>query len=198
MFPLFLAVATEAGSVATDPLSLVINAGPLVKVVMGILLLFSVVSWAIIFFKFKLIKQASQSNKRFLELFWQGQNLDEIYEKVDSDNESPVAQVFKAGFKELKKLMSSGTMDGNSIDNIDRSLRRTQIQQIDDLEASVPVLATVGSASPFIGLFGTVWGIMNSFQGIGATGSANLAVVAPGISEALIATAMGLLPPFLL
>jgi len=190
--PIIVALATNHGAVQTDPLSLVINAGPVVKLVMLILFIFSVSSWAIIFFKFQLLKKAIQTNQKFLDTFWKAPNFDEIYEQTENETNSPVGNVFRSGFKELKKLMASGNMDSVSIDNVSRSLYRSRIQQVNLLESNVPVLATIGSSSPFIGLFGTVWGIMNSFQGIGATGSANLAVVAPGISEALIATAIGL------
>lgn len=176
----------------TDALSLVLNAGPVVQLVMLLLVVFSITSWAIIFMKWRVISNSRSSNMGFLKLFWDGKNFDEIYEKSENMSSSQISQVFRAGFKELKKLMASGSLEASSLDNIFRSLKRAQVREIEKLETLVSFLATVGSASPFIGLFGTVWGIMNSFQQIGATGSANLAVVAPGISEALIATAIGL------
>lgn len=147
--------------------------------------------------KYKIISKAIRESKQFLNVFWYGKDLEEIYSKSEKIRRSPVANVFKAGFKELKKISEidakmSATVKENTISNISRTLSRTSLAEMSTLEKTVGLLATVGSATPFIGLFGTVWGIMNSFQGIGATGNANLAVVAPGISEALIATAAGL------
>lgn len=144
--------------------------------------------------KWREFSRAQFHDQEFLKLFWNGKTLDEVQEKTESLTESPLAHVFKSGFKELKKLGGPEQMSehAHELKNIERSLERASQSQLFELERAVGTLASVASSAPFIGLFGTVWGIMNSFQGIGASGSASLAVVAPGISEALIATAAGL------
>jgi biopolymer transport protein TolQ len=163
------------------------------KMVLVILLFASVTCWAIIFTKWRSIKLAMAENKDFLEAFWHGKNIDEIFAKSEKYTRSPVALVFQSGVKELKKIPGSDTqLEDQAVHNISRALNRASSNEIAVLEKHVNWLATTASASPFVGLFGTVWGIMNSFQGIGASGSANLAVVAPGISEALITTATGI------
>lgn len=174
--------------------TLIFDASPMVKLILLILLFASVVSWAIIFSKVTRIKSAKQGNDEFLDLFWNAKGLEEIQTKVETLKHSPIAQVFDAGYRELKKLPSSERTEEGlpEMTNIERSLNRTLSIEIDHLEKYVDWLATTASAAPFIGLFGTVWGIMSSFQNIGAMGSASLSVVAPGISEALIATAVGL------
>jgi len=192
------AVATSsAGSgIQMSAIDLVLNSGFIVKMVLLALMSASVLSWSVIFMKHKNIKLARKQSQAFLNTFWYGQDLEEIYSKSEQYQNSPVANVFKAGFKELKKVSqidSKADLSKNGgLDNISRALSRATMAEIGSLETAVSILATIGSSAPFIGLFGTVWGIMNSFQGIGATGNANLAVVAPGISEALIATAVGL------
>lgn len=171
---------------------LVLQSGLVAKLVLALLFFASVFSWAVILMKHRTIRTARRQSKEFLNTFWYGQDLEDIYKKSERFVNSPVANVFKAGFKELKKLseVEGSSLDG--INNIARALSRTTLQEIGNLERATGFLATIGSATPFVGLFGTVWGIMNSFQGIGSTGSANLAVVAPGIAEALITTAAGL------
>jgi biopolymer transport protein TolQ len=174
--------------------SLILDASPLVKLTLLLLVSASVMTWTIIIYKVKRIRSASNADREFLDLFWNAQGLEEISTQSRHLQHSPISQVFDAGYRELKKLPAADrTADGApEITNIDRALNRSMAQQIDELEHSVDWLATTASAAPFVGLFGTVWGIMNSFQNIGATGAASLAVVAPGISEALIATAIGL------
>jgi biopolymer transport protein TolQ len=166
--------------------TLIMDAGPLVKLILLMLLAASVLTWAILYQKSKIIKAARSDDEKFIDYFWSSKSLDEISNNIDAFEHSTVAKVFAAAYRELRK------MPVPEITNLERSLNRAQMVQLDQLEKHVDWLATTASAAPFIGLFGTVWGIMNSFQGIGATGSANLAVVAPGISEALIATAVGL------
>jgi biopolymer transport protein TolQ len=166
--------------------TLIMDAGPLVKLILLMLLGASVLTWAILYQKTRLIKAAREDDEKFIDYFWSSKSLDEISNNIDAFEHSTVAKVFAAAYRELRK------MPVPEITNLERSLNRAQMVQLDTLEKHVDWLATTASAAPFIGLFGTVWGIMNSFQGIGATGSANLAVVAPGISEALIATAVGL------
>ena len=191
-------------------LFLIIKAGLVVKIVIAILLLMSVVSWSIIFSKSITYLKASKDSVKFSEFFWKSRDLNSVDENILQFKYSPVAQVFHTGYQEFLKInehnnssqskakgdavsprgMISGSADG--IDNISRALRRASVSEITKLESSLTFLATTGSTAPFIGLFGTVWGIMTSFHGIGLKGSASLAVVAPGISEALIATAIGL------
>lgn len=174
-------------------LELIWNAGPVVKGVLLLLFSMSVLSWAVISLKWVSFRTAAGQNKKFLELFWRSKSLDEIFGKCENMRFSPVAEVFKSGFRELQKLSAGDTKHGFEIDNLTRAMGRTSLTELSALEKFLTPLATTASSAPFIGLFGTVWGIMSSFREIGATGSANLAVVAPGISEALVATAIGLL-----
>lgn len=174
-------------------LDLIWEAGAMAKLVMLLLTVASVFSWAIIYAKWRLMKTALSENASFLEIFWHGKDVEEIFSKSEKFGNSPVAIVFQAGFKELKKLNASEKrLDDPAVDNISRALARASSSEVASLERHLGWLASTASAAPFVGLFGTVWGIMNSFQSIGATGAANLAVVAPGISEALITTATGI------
>lgn len=175
--------------------------GLVVKLVLIILIYFSVVSWAIIFYKLLQVHRANSESERFLEFFWKAKRFDTINAQLDRFTNSPLSVLFSEGYGELKKLMEKGetkedpdviSTDLGGIDNIARALRRATTSEITRLEKYTTFLATTGSTAPFIGLFGTVWGIMTAFKGIGETGSASLAVVAPGIAEALIATAIGL------
>lgn len=175
--------------------------GLVVKLVLFVLLYFSVVSWAIIFYKLLQVHRANNESERFLEFFWKAKRFDAINAQLDRFANSPLTVLFNEGYGELKKLMERGeeqpdpsviSTDLAGIDNISRALRRATTSEITRLEKYLTFLATTGSTAPFIGLFGTVWGIMTAFKGIGETGSASLAVVAPGIAEALIATAIGL------
>ena len=201
-FTFFFITTTSYGSTVLQvgALDLIMQSGLVAKLVLLALVLASVFSWAIILTKRASIREANQTTEMFLKAFWQGQDLEEIYQRCDQFQKSPVSQVFKSGFKELKKLSQNASADGkasllhhpSSLENINRALNRATMVEVAELEKRVGNLATIASAAPFVGLFGTVWGIMNSFQGIGASGSANLAVVAPGISEALITTAAGL------
>lgn len=177
----------------TEVLDLLLNAGPMGKAVIALLLFISMFCWSVILAKTKKLKSVQTDNQKFLNFFWQSKSMDEIFQKIDQYSNSPIASVFRSGMKELRKL--TGTGDGIAeleVENISRSLSRTSNDEIASLEKHITWLATTASAAPFIGLFGTVWGIMTSFQSIGASGAANLAVVAPGISEALIATAAGI------
>jgi biopolymer transport protein TolQ len=177
------------------------GAGLVVKLVLALLIFFSVVSWAIIVTKLRQVHKANSESERFLEMFWKAKNFDTINAQLDRFPSSPLAILFNEGYTELKKIMAAGgqreetsgiSTDLGGVDNIARALRRATTSEITRLERKLTFLATTGSTAPFIGLFGTVWGIMNAFIGIGETGSASLAVVAPGIAEALIATAIGL------
>mgnify|MGYP001818556969 FL=1 len=182
---------------------MILHAGPVGQMVMLLLLFFSVVSWSIIFMKFKLFRKVRLDSEDFLETFWTSGNLNEASEAAEEFVYSPEAAVFNAGFSELKKInkirargedSSPETLEMQlaTMDNLKRALRKAEDEEINKFGNLLPFLATTGSATPFIGLFGTVWGIMVSFHDIGQRGSASLAVVAPGISEALVATAAGL------
>ncbi|MCB9526614.1 MAG: protein TolQ [Myxococcales bacterium] len=179
---------------------LLLKATPVVKGVLLVLVVMSLVSWYIIVYKAAYLRRAAGETSLFLETFWQSKRLDEIYQASEELKRSPVSQVFRAGYIELTKLKSGGTgVDGdtmhtqlNDIENIERALRRAQSAEVVHLEALTPFLATTASAAPFVGLFGTVWGIMSSFLNIAKEGNATLMTVAPGIAEALIATAIGL------
>ncbi len=175
-----------------NALDLILNAGPIVKLVLLLLFTASVGSWAVILMKRQLLKQAANQNEQFLNGFWGGWNISEAFSRASDYPLSPVARSFQAAIRELRKLGDSEAQEGLRGDIVIRALRKAQSNELATLEYSTAWLATTASTAPFIGLFGTVWGIMNSFQSIGASGSANLAAVAPGISEALIATAVGL------
>jgi len=202
--------ASVEGAFGNDIIQMIIHAGPMVKLVLGTLLFFSTVSWAIIFVKIRLFRNAKKETESIQEVFWEGRGLKHMHAACKGLAFSPVARLFRAGYSELLRIQKSqGSLsagactdeagEGNAsrspqqiIDNLERSLKRAEIDQVNRMERALGFLATTGNTAPFIGLFGTVWGIMDSFRGIGLKGAANLAVVAPGISEALIATAAGL------
>ena len=173
-------------------LDLVMNAGLVVQLVLLMLAFASVLCWAVIFSKWRLYRLAHHENQAFLNNFWKSKSLDDVLPQTEEYSYSPISLVFQSGFKELQKLSSTERNSPNDLDNVGRALSRSSASQVTALEKHLTILATTASAAPFIGLFGTVWGIMNSFRDIGLKGSANLAVVAPGISEALVATAVGL------
>jgi len=179
--------------VKTDLFDLVSNAGPMGKFVLTALVLISVFCWSVIISKYRLFKATRIANKNFLAFFWQSKSMDDIFHQIDQFSDSPIAAVFRSGMKELRKLSSAPEGMGEfELENVSRALSRTSNDEVAQLEKNITWLATTASSAPFVGLFGTVWGIMTSFQSIGASGAANLAVVAPGISEALIATAAGI------
>ena len=186
--------------------STVTHSGPLAFFVLLLLVGFSVVSWGIILVKWLAIRQAARSSLEFLEVFWASKRLDEIFAKSEQMPNAPLAQVFRAGYQELVKIKQREQKEakdvtgefkqpihGGGVENVERALRRAATAEMTEQERLVPFLATVGSTSPFIGLFGTVVGIMKSFAEIGAKSSANITTVAPGIAEALVATAAGLM-----
>ncbi len=176
-------------------IGLFLQASLLVKLVMLTLLALSVVSWAVIIQRKRLLTNASASAIKFEDKFWSGVDLNKLYKELSArqDSNSGLEQLFYSGFKEYARLnrlndkVPSAIMDGSY-----RAMRVSLSREMEKLEANLPLLATIGSTSPYIGLFGTVWGIMNSFIALGAVENATLAMVAPGIAEALIATAMGL------
>jgi len=173
---------------------LIANAGVLVQLVMLLLALASVVSWAIIFQRVQVLRKARKAQEAFEERFWSGMDLGKLYREV-TDNPTPFSgmeSVFRSGFKEFSRLRQQSRDADAVMEGSQRAMRVAFSREQERLEAHLPFLATVGSTSPYVGLFGTVWGIMNSFRGLAQAQQATLATVAPGISEALIATAMGL------
>lgn len=174
--------------------ALISSADPVVKVVMLMLLITSVYSWNIIFKRIKLLRQTRAESKAFEEKFWAGGDISKLHHKSAKGHEEKGLQaIFNAGFKAFGKLRELHKMPvSNIIEEIQRSLRVALAREADRLENNLSVLATIGSVSPYVGLFGTVWGIMHSFIALGSVQQATLSMVAPGISEALIATAMGL------
>ena len=176
-------------------ISLIMGASFAVQIVLLLLFVASIVSWTIIFNKRRLIRRTKDSSDDFEATFWSGGDLTTMYRNATRQKEGTVgmASIFEAGFREFNRL---GKQDDISADKIVEECRRAmhvaQMREMDRLEQSLATLATIGSTSPYVGLFGTVWGIMNSFRALGNVQSATLAMVAPGIAEALVATAMGL------
>ena len=174
---------------------LIANASLIVKLVMGVLTYVSVMSWYWIFRKWFQIRDAQLKTEQFEREFWSGGDLNELYQRaVNSRHQSgALERIFEAGFREFTKLRSQKALDpATAIDGVRRAMRATYQREIDDLEAHLAFLASVGSVSPYVGLFGTVWGIMHSFRGLASMTTATLQAVAPGIAEALVATAIGL------
>jgi biopolymer transport protein TolQ len=179
-------------------IDLVFNAGPVVKLVMALLLAASIASWYMIVQRVLYFRSASAEMLDFEEHFWSGVDLAELYREgnaraADGEIIIGVEGVFRAGFKEFSRLAKQADMDADAmLEGARRAMRVAMLREEERLEKHLPFLATVGSTSPYVGLFGTVWGIMHSFRGLANTSQATLATVAPGISEALVATAMGL------
>lgn len=180
----------------------VLNAGPLVQALLLGMILLSVVSWAIIFTKSRQFKKVRAANQKFVDAFWRAPSLEDMFARVREHDDSNAARVFAVAFAEMQRIAESAfggkeaEIGGNhrltGMDNLERSLRKSIDNEMASAESRLNFLATTGSTAPFIGLLGTVLGIMTSFQQIASAGSASLAVVAPGISEALFATAVGL------
>ena len=180
-------------------LGMIVDAGLMVKFVLLILLVLSIISWTIIFIKFRYYRKIRIENEAFDSDYKRSNKLSELLPAAKKYSCSTTAEVFRVGYTELTKVNKPSKdtarteeISLSSLDNVQRALNRASSTEMTKLESALGFLATTGSASPFIGLFGTVWGIMETFKAIGARGSATLAVVAPGISEALIATAAGL------
>ncbi|GAB4061565.1 protein TolQ [Uliginosibacterium sediminicola] len=176
-------------------LSLVIQASLVVKCVLALLVAVSCSSWYWIFRKGFAIRAARTATSSFEHEFWAGGDLSTLYRNASANREAsgPLARIFESGFREFAKLRGQSSLEAADIINgARRAMRATHQREIDDLEAHLAFLATVGSVSPYVGLFGTVWGIMNAFRGLSNVGTATLAHVAPGIAEALVATAIGL------
>lgn len=175
--------------------ALILEASIVVQLVMLLLLAFSVVGWMMIFQRAKVIKSAAQEALKFEDRFWSGVDLNRLFQEVSAraQNASGMEKLFHAGFKEFARLRTNQALSQQQVlDASYRAMRVVHSRELDGLENNLSFLATIGSISPYVGLFGTVWGIMNAFIGLGAVQQATLAMVAPGIAEALIATAMGL------
>jgi biopolymer transport protein TolQ len=196
----FPVVAAASGMFDTRVFQHILLAGPIVKFVLLMLIVFSVVSWAIIFLKFKLFKSIERNQVEFTKAFAEGKNLAALYDQAEKSERTPLTEVFRTGYLELMRIQrgksvepaAAGRTGALPLENVERAMRKAANEEVALMETYLPFLATTGSATPFIGLFGTVWGIMNAFSGIAMTGSASLSTVAPGIAEALVATAAGL------
>ncbi|GBG13901.1 biopolymer transport protein TolQ [Novimethylophilus kurashikiensis] len=176
-------------------ITLITGASVPVQAVMGILLLGSLVSWWYIFLKVFTLSRAEREAVEFERAFWTGGDLTKLYDSITAGRRTVqgMASIFEAGFKEYARLKKQGMTDvSNLTESARRAMKAAYNREMDDLDAHLPFLASVGSVSPYIGLFGTVWGIMNAFRGLANVAQATLAHVAPGIAEALIATAIGL------
>ena len=195
----------ESGSGGIDFVQLIVDAGPLSKGVLLILLLFSAVSWGVTFAKMWQYRRAERDTGTFLQVFRKSTKFSEVQSICASVAASPLVGIFQAGYAELNTQLRHKTPDGEakppagsprptlrSLESVDRALLRATSAEVSKLEKRVPFLATTASITPFIGLFGTVWGIILAFQNIGLQGSTSLSVVAPGIADALVATAAGL------
>jgi biopolymer transport protein TolQ len=176
-------------------ISLFLNASALVKMVMLLLLSVSIISWTLIMQRWQIFRQSLRSATEFENTFWLGGiDLNKLYQRFSSSRSeaSGTQCIFLAGFKEFTRLRKQSVLAPAIMEGAQRAMRVAMGREIERLEAHLPFLATVGSVSPYVGLFGTVWGIMNSFRALGSVQQATLAMVAPGIAEALVATAMGL------
>jgi biopolymer transport protein TolQ len=208
LFQFLLARAAEASGFGAPyqrsgdtVMDMMFNAGPMVKVVLLILLTLSVACWCVIVLKYRMIRRARRESEEFISLFRQRKNYSALYRDSEKLADSHLAEIFRVGYAELsrvgKSLETRNLLELSAnpevlLENVERAIQGGMTSERHRLERFLPLLATTGSTAPFIGLFGTVWGIMTSFQEIGVRGAANLAVVAPGISEALVATAIGL------
>lgn len=203
----FISTAYAADStlaVNTSAWNAIASAHIMVQLTIVALIILSVLSWGVILSKCIQFKKLNESNPLFVNFFWRADSLEATYSQLVQHPDSSMSRLFQAGYLELQKMVDSHLVENkennntspprlSGLDNLERVLRKAADNEISLLEARLSLLATTGSTAPFIGLFGTVWGIMTSFQSIASTGHASLAVVAPGISEALIATAIGLL-----
>ena len=174
---------------------LIVNASLIVKLVMALLTYVSVMSWYWIFRKWFALRDTRRMTDKFERDFWSGGDLNTLYQSAVNDrhHSGALERIFEAGFREFTKLRGQRSLDAaTAIDGVRRAMRATYQREIDDLEAHLSFLASVGSVSPYVGLFGTVWGIMHSFRGLASMTTATLQAVAPGIAEALVATAIGL------
>ncbi len=203
---IFVSVAQAAPGakvgVKTGLMDSILNANPFVQLLLVVLIGLSVISWAIMFTKYKQIKALRDANEKFNEVFWKASSLEAVFERVSESSTSNLSRVFRSAYLELQRIAESGLANKSELssdaprlsglDNLERTIRKGVEHEVSIAESRLNFLATTGSTAPFIGLLGTVVGIMTSFGNIASTGSASLAVVAPGISEALFSTAVGL------
>lgn len=180
-----------ASFVGGEIVNLILESGPVAKLVLVILLLFSLLSWAIILSKWAAIRRARAQSGRFVRMFRKSQRLEDVAAVADQFEPSPLVTVFAYGYEEYRRQTNSGGRI-RSIAAIERATQIAASEELTRMERRLPLLATTGATTPFIGLFGTVWGIIDAFHGLGTAGAATLRAVAPGISEALITTAAGL------
>jgi biopolymer transport protein TolQ len=194
-------LAMPVGGHEDSVLDMIVGSGPVVRVVLVLLVAFSIVCWGIALAKGLEMRRARRQSERFIDIFWDAKNLTTIQAASSDLKESPVAQVFRSGYQELQRLTKAkrGNPGGDDereefggIENVQRAMTRARTQEVTRLERGLTFLATTASTAPFIGLFGTVWGIMTAFRGLSTTTSSSIQAVAPGIAEALIATAVGL------
>jgi len=191
-----------SGAGGLGVVDMLLGTGPIVQAVLILLIGFSIGSWGIILHKFVQISRARNESERFIAIFWESKNLAAIHSAGVGLKRSPIAQVFRAGYQELLQLTrakrqavgaeGSFSTDLGGVDNVTRAMKRQENVELTKLEGGITFLATTGSTCPFIGLFGTVWGIMTAFLGLSAAHTSNIQAVAPGIAEALITTAVGL------
>jgi biopolymer transport protein TolQ len=184
--------------------SIILSASPVVQLVLLLLLAFSIGSLGVILYKFRQLRAARKQSARFLEIFWEAKNLAAISNASTELKQSPVAHVFRSGYQELQRFTrsstkKSGTWGGEAestdlggIENVERAMRRATNQEVTRLEKALTFLATTAATAPFVGLFGTVWGVMTAFRGLTTAQTSSIQAVAPGIAEALVATAVGL------
>lgn len=178
-----------------SPLALFLSADPVVKAIMALLIFLSIWCWAVIFSKWRMVRKLNRDASAFEDDFWSGGSLDELYDRVGAAPSDPMAAVFASAMREWRRAGGSNSGASFSVglkDRLDRTMQVAIGRELAGVEKNMTVLASTGSTAPFIGLFGTVWGIINSFSAIAAEKTTNLAVVAPGIAEALFATALGL------
>jgi len=197
--PLMGELTAPAVGAQDSVLDMIVGSGPVVRGVLFILIGFSVGCWAIALAKTLEMRRARRQSERFIDIFWDAKNLATIHTASGDLKESPVAQIFRAGYQELQRIMKAkrSSTDEEEIDlggiaTVQRAVQRARTQEVTRLERGLTFLATTSSTAPFIGLFGTVWGIMTAFRGLSTTTSSSIQAVAPGIAEALIATAVGL------
>ncbi len=205
----FLRVAAQQGDTLHQPniLEMITSSGPVVQAVLYLLILFSIISWAIVFYKFRQLRRVRRESERFTVIFWETKNLSSIHTASLEMRDSSTAQIFRAGYQELMRISrgrhqpaagkqdlqdSFNDIEEGGVGNVERAMRRAGREQMTRLERGLTFLATTASTAPFVGLFGTVWGIMNAFLGLSSTTMTTIQAVAPGIAEALIATAIGL------
>ena len=176
-------------------IELFLQAGIVVKSVMVVLILASIISWIIIFERYIFFRKANENRFIFEDKFWSGTDLNDLYSELDELDFDLIGStsVFKNSFKEFKRISNRGRLTDMDLEGLNRSMRVSIARDEEDMNKNLSILANIGSVSPYIGLFGTVWGIMNSFQSIAISRNTSLAIVAPGIAEALFATALGLL-----